>query len=78
MRTYKVEFVFDTGVTYENRMCIIRAEGRADAVSKFLEWISQQLGGDEAVKPGSIKLKEIPNDVVVVYTNFHSGYRRYQ
>lgn len=76
--TYKVEFVFDTGVSYEDRVCIIRAEGRAEAVSKFLEWISLQLGGDEWVNPGSIKLKEIPDDAVVVYTNFHSSYRRYQ
>lgn len=74
--TYKVEFVFDTGVSYENRMCIIRAEGRAEAVSKFLEWISPQLGGDEWVNPGSIKLKEIPDNAIVVYTDFHSYCRR--
>lgn len=78
MKTYKVEFIFDTGVSYEDRMCIIRAEGRAEAVNKFLEWIRPQLGGDEWVNPGSIKLKEIPEDVVVVYTNFHSNYRKYQ
>lgn len=76
--TYKVEFVFDTGVSYEDRVCIIRAEGRAEAVSKFLECISPQLGGDEWVNPGSIKLKEIPDDAVVVYTDFHSSYRKYQ
>lgn len=76
--TYKVEFVFDTGVSYENRVCIIRAEGRAEAVSKFLEWISPQLGGDESVNPGSIKLKEIPDDAVVVYTDFRSSYRKHQ
>lgn len=78
MRTYKVEFVFDTGVSYENRMCVIRAEGRAEAVSKFLEWISPQLGGDESVNPGSIKLKEIPDDAMVVYTDFRSHYKRYR
>lgn len=77
MRLFKIEFIFDTGVTYENRVCIIRANDRPDAVQRFIEWITPQLGGDEWVKANSIKAKEIKPETMVIYTDFHSYYRKH-
>lgn len=76
-KIFKVEFVFDTGATYEDRICIIRADDKNDAVNQFIRWIVPQLGSDEWVKSSSIKVKEIDQETMVIYTDFHSYCHKY-
>lgn len=76
MKTFKVEFVSDTGDTHDNCMCIIRSDDRADVIQKFLKWISPQIGSDESIIASPIKVKEIKEDKIVVYTDFHSHYKK--
>lgn len=74
--TYRVDFVFDTGCNYEDRVCILRAANVNEALDIFMKWIIPQLGSDEWVHPSSIKVKKIDNDAKVIYTNFRSYCRK--
>lgn len=74
--TYRVDFVFDTGCNYEDRVCILRAANVNEALDVFMKWIIPQLGSDEWVHSSSIKVKKIDDDAKVIYTNFHSYCRK--